>query len=80
MTALEILKHLERYAQWAEVDLLEVQRQEWFHRPFAPEEIDAHPDGERILATAKAFAQELVKEALADARIDLGADEDDTPF
>jgi hypothetical protein len=65
MTAAEALKLVRQYVAWAEIDLERAQRPDWFFRPFTPEETDAHPERERILATAKAAAGELVHAAIS---------------
>jgi hypothetical protein len=76
MTASEALKHVEQYVRWADIDLDQAQRPHWFYRPFMPEEIDAHPERERILATVKAAAEELMKEAIVDAQGEIEIDDD----
>jgi hypothetical protein len=37
-------------------------RPDWFHRPFTRDEIDQHPDRERLLSTLEAVASEAVRQ------------------
>jgi hypothetical protein len=59
--------YIERLLREAEVDFYEAQRPGWFCRPFSPEEIASHPGRDRIEATVRAAAEELVRRVLRDA-------------
>jgi hypothetical protein len=75
MTANEALKRVREYVRWADIDLDQAQRPHWFHKPFTPEAIDAHPERERILATIQAAAEELIKEVVCDAEGEIEIEE-----
>jgi hypothetical protein len=57
-------RYIERLVRDADVDLDAAQPPGWYCRPFSPDELAVHPDRDRIEATAKAAAEELVKRIL----------------
>jgi hypothetical protein len=66
------------------VDPDELYRDRWFHRPFAGDELEEHPESDRLLSTIRATEEEVVRrirDELLDWLEDLAeeADEDAQP-
>jgi hypothetical protein len=77
-TLLSIVRH----GIFAEIDIEAAAVPGWYYRPFSRDEIEAHPDRERIMATIEAVVDDVlrsVKAQLADEISDLLGDENGAP-
>jgi hypothetical protein len=68
----EVIEAIELYAYCAKIDFDSFNSacSGWWHRPFSSEELDAHPDSERIKATVEAAVRDVIEYAcsMASAR------------
>jgi hypothetical protein len=66
MTSLsDALGQIKFEALHGEIDLDSAYRSGWWHRPYTAEELNAHPDKERILATIEAVVRAKINYAFA---------------
>ena len=71
MTPSELLRLVKSEAEQLPLDFDRAYEFGWFVRPFTADEIDQHPDRERIVATVDALSRWLVAEAIAKVLFDL---------
>jgi hypothetical protein len=74
----EAIKDGSRYAA-LDFDSFFAGRSGWWHRPFTQEELDEHPDGERIQATVEAALRDIVDQVCALVAYDLEDDGEAAP-
>ncbi|MGH6895756.1 MAG: hypothetical protein ACREJ5_04315 [Geminicoccaceae bacterium] len=73
----DLLAGVRAEALYGATDLESSARPAWFYRPFSSEELDRHPDRERILATIEAVVRDRLDYAFAIAVLDREGEDDD---
>lgn len=71
MVLKDLLSEVDLYAYDAESVLDRPEGRGWWHRPFTREEIEVHPDRERIVATLELLSDRMLKELRVQLKSDI---------